>query len=209
MKKFQLALGCAMALVLAGCSQTPATKEPVKKAEEQPPEPVTGRDALYAMYRPARSWASDIEVLRLDSIHLPDVKAGPGKAAAWRATFVSPGKGKARSWTYSVIEGEGNLHKGAFAGLEEGWSGPRGVNKPFNIQALKTDTDAVYQTAMKQKAAGEYDKKNPGKRISFLLESTKRFPDPTWRVIWGDSVGTSNFSVIVDASTGGYLEIMR
>lgn len=209
MRKFQLAIGCALALALAGCSDTTAPKEPVKKAEEKPPEPVTGREALYAMYRPARSWAADIEVLRLDTIHLPEVKAEPGKAAAWRATFVSPSKGKARSWTYSVVEGEGNLHKGAFAGLEESWSGPRGVTKPFNIVALKTDTDAVYQTALKQKPAAEYDKKNPGKRISFLLESTKKHPDPTWRVIWGDSVGTSNFSVVVDASTGQYLEIIR
>ncbi len=209
MRKYQIALGCALALALVGCSETPATKAPVKKAEEKPPEPVTGRDALYAMYRPARSWATDIEVLKLDSIHLPEVKAEPGKAAAWRATFVSPGKGKARSWTYSVVEGEGNLHKGPFAGLEEAYSGPRGVTKPFNIQALKTDSDAVYQTALKQKQAAEYEKKNPGKRISFLLESTKKHPDPTWRVIWGDSASSSNFSVVVDATTGGYLEIIR
>ena len=209
MRKYQFALGCALALALVGCSETPATKAPVKKAEEKPPEAVTGRDALYAMYRPARSWASDLEVLKLDSLHLPEVKAEPGKAAAWRVTFVSPSKGKARSWTYSVVEGEGNLHKGPFAGLEEAYSGPRGVSKPFNIQALKTDSDAVYQTAIKQKQAAEYDKKNPGKRISFLLESTKKHPDPTWRVIWGDSVSSSNFSVIVDATTGGYLEIIR
>ena len=31
----------------------------------------------------------------------------------------------------------------------------------------------------------------------------------TWRVVWGDSVGTSNFSVFVDATTGEYLETMR
>jgi hypothetical protein len=55
----------------------------------------------------------------------------------------------------------------------------------------------------------EYDKKNPGKTITFVLEKTSRFTDPAWRVIWGESVGTSNFSIFVDASTGKYLETMR
>jgi len=38
---------CALTLMLAGCSNPP----PQKKAEEKPPEPVTGRYALYQMYQ--------------------------------------------------------------------------------------------------------------------------------------------------------------
>jgi hypothetical protein len=72
---------------------------------------------------------------------------------------------------------------------------------------VKVDTDAAYKTALKH--AAEFDKKNPGKTISFLLEGNTRFPNPSWRVIWGESVGTSNFSVFVDASTGEYLQTMR
>ena len=45
--------------------------------------------------------------------------------------------------------------------------------------------------------------------VTFLLEFTKRFPNPAWRVIWGESVGTSDFSIFVDATTGEYLETMR
>jgi hypothetical protein len=41
------------------------------------------------------------------------------------------------------------------------------------------------------------------------MEQTKRFPDVTWRVIWGESVGTSDYSVYVDATTGQYLERMH
>jgi len=59
------------------------------------------------------------------------------------------------------------------------------------------------------KKGAEYDKKNPGKPIIFLLEANNKFPDVSWRVIWGESVGTSAFSVFVDASTGGYLETMH
>jgi hypothetical protein len=93
-----------------------------------------------------------------------------------------------------------------FAGLEEGWSGPRGGNSPFPMMAVKIDTDAAYKTALEKGGGTDYDKKNPGKPISFLLEKVQKFPDPVWRVIWGESAGTSNFSVYVDASTGDFKE---
>jgi hypothetical protein len=203
MKKFTFLTAAAILLSLAGCS----TDAPpaAKKAEEKPAEPVTGRQALQQMYISARAWAPDIQVLRLTSILLPEVKAEPGKAAAWQAYFISASQGKVRSWTYSVVESEGNLHKGVFAGLDQGSSS--GGAKPFAFAAIKIDSDAAYETALKKGA--EYDKKNPGKPITFLLEANTKFPDPSWRVIWGESAGTSNFSVYVDASTGLYLETIH
>ena len=36
-----------------------------------------------------------------------------------------------------------------------------------------------------------------------VLEKTEQFPDPAWRVIWGESVGHQQlFRFFVDASTG-------
>jgi hypothetical protein len=61
----------------------------------------------------------------------------------------------------------------------------------------------------KGKKAEEYTKAHPEMNISFLLEQNNKFPQLTWRVIWGESVGTSNYSVFVDATTGEYLETMR
>jgi len=203
MKTFTL-VSAAVLLLLAGCSSEPPA--PQKKAEEKPAEPVTGRQALQQMYIAARGWAPDIQPIKVNSILLPEVKAEPGKAPAWQAIFVSPSQGKARSYTYSVVESEGNLHKGVFAGLDQSWS-PSGMQKPFLMAAVKFDSDQAYQTALKKGA--EYDKKNPGKPIIFLLEANNKFPDVSWRVIWGESVGTSAFSVFVDASTGAYLEIMH
>ena len=200
MKTLTLFSAAALLLLLAGCStETPA---PEKKAEEKPPEPVTGRQALQQMYIAARAWAADIQIIRVTSILLPEVKAEPGKAPAWRALFVSPSQNRAHDWTYSVVESEGNLHKGVFGGSDQSWSSS-GEAKPFLMAAVKVDSDQAYQTALKKGA--EYDKKNPGKPIIFLLEDNKQFPDASWRVIWGESVGTSNFSIYVDASTGGYL----
>jgi hypothetical protein len=205
MKTFALYTAGFLFLLLAGCStETPA---PVKKAEEKPAEPVTGRQALQQMYIAARGWAADIQPIKVTCILMPEVKAEPGKAPAWQAIFVSASQNKAKSYTYSVVESEGNLHKGVFAGLDQSWSGPSGVTKPFQMAAIKVDSDQAYQTALKK--AADYDKKNPGKPITYLLESTAKYPDPAWRVIWGESVGTSNFSVFVDASTGQYLEVVH
>jgi len=198
----KLIKGAAL-LLLAGCStETPA---PQKKAEEKPAEPVTGVQALHQMYVAARGWAADIQIVRLTSILLPEVKAEPGKAAAWQAIFLSASQNKAKSYTYSVVESEGNLHKGVFAGFDQSYSA--GAAKPFLIAAVKFDSDQVYQTALKK--AADYEKKNPGKPITFLLESNSKFPDVSWRVIWGESAGTSNFSIFVDGSTGQYLETIH
>jgi hypothetical protein len=173
---------------------------------EKPPEAVGGQYALHQMYTRARSWAPDAQVLQLKSIQLNEVKAAPGKAGAWQATFVSTATGKARSYTYSVIEGEGNLHLGTFAGPEQSWGGPRPNARPFLMAAVKTDSTAAYETALKKGA--DYAKKNPDMPINFLLEAGE-FPNPAWRVIWGASVGTSNFSIFVDASLGTYQKTMR
>ena len=199
----------ASLIFVSACSEAPKTSE--KKKEPVPPaEPVSGSSAFFKMYTAARGWAGDIEGYQMISIHLPEVKSEPGKSGAWRAMFVSPSTKRARSYTYSVVEAEGNLHKGVFAGNEESWSGPKGMAKPFVIQALKVDSDAAYQTAVKKgKSAAEYLKKFPNMNVAFLLEQTSRFPSLTWRVIWGESVGTSNYSVFVDATTGEYLETMR
>ena len=205
MKKVIAATTFALIFWMMSCSDAPKTA--VKKEPEKPLEPATGQSALFKMFQVARSWAPDAEVLKMNSIPLGP-KTEPGRSGAWQATFVSKARGAARSYTYSVMEGEGNLHKGVFAGLEQSWTGPRGGFIPFTIAAVKTDTDAAYQTALKNKGA-EYEKKNPGKPISVILEKTSKFPDPSWRIIWGESVGTSNFSVLVDTATGLYQETLR
>jgi len=195
-------------MTFSACSETP--QKVAEKAPPPPPEPISGSSAFFRMYTAARGWAVDAQAIGMNSINLPDVKKVPGKAPAWQVRFVSPSMQRARSYTYSVIEGPSNLHKGVFALNEEGWSGPRGPAKPFPIQALKVDSDKAYETALKKgKKAAEYVKANPDKNVVFLLEQTSKFPSLTWRVIWGESVGTSNYSVFVDASTGEYLETMR
>ncbi len=192
------------AFFLSACSDAPKTA--VEKKPAKPPEALTGRQAFQRMYPQARGWAPDAQPLQIQSLNLAQVKADKGKAGAWQVIFVSPSRGKAKTYTYSAVEADGNLHEGVFGGIEEPYTA-RGDSAPFQMAAIKVDTDEAYATAAKNSA--DYLKKNPDKPVIFLMQLTKRFPDVTWRVIWGASVGTSDYSVYVDGSTGQYLERMH
>ncbi len=192
----------AAVLLLGACSE-PAKKS--QKKVEPPLEPITGRAAFFKVYPAARAWAQDAQPLQVVSILLPEVKAEIGKAGAWQVQFVSASRGRSRSWTWSAIESAGNLHKGLFAGPEEGWSGPRGQSRPFLMQALRIDTDAAYETAVKH-AASFFKKEKDRPPVNFMLESSPRFPNVYWRVLWGETVGTADFTVFIDASSGDFLE---
>jgi len=189
-------------MVLAGCSDQPQAE--TKKFSE-PAHPVTGQTALYRMYQVARSWSPDVQVLRMNSMHLSEVAEEHGRAGAWQASFVSDSKSAARTYTYSVVEAEPNIHQGVFPGQTESWSGPGGDTKPFVIAAVKIDTDAAYKTAVEHATGAP---KNPP-IISFLLEKPSKFGDAAWRVIWGESLGTAGVSVYVDATLGTYLETLH
>jgi hypothetical protein len=82
MKTFLLAIAAASLLFVSGCSEAPQKAE---KKDIAPPQPVKGRFALYQMFNAGRGWAPDIQVLRLRSIDMREVKAERGKSAVWEA----------------------------------------------------------------------------------------------------------------------------
>ena len=194
--------GTALIALLTACSSD-APKPAAKKAEEKP-EPITGRSAFYKMYPSARQWAADCKVIQLTSIQLTGVTAEPGKAGAWRAVFTSDSKGMAKTFLWSAVDAEGGFRKGSWGGAEESFRGKIGQAVPFYPQALQHDSDEAYKEAITKEDA--YLKKGEKSEINFLLETTPRFPNAAWRVIWGETVGTARYSVFVDASTGKFLE---
>ena len=202
MKKVLFLAGWALTMVLAGCSDQPRTEA---KKPQEPVRAVTGQTALYRMYQVARTWSPDVQVLRMTSMHLTEVPDEHGKAGAWQATFVSDLKNAARTYSYSVVEAEPNIHQGVFAGQTESWSGPGSGTKPFLIAAVKIDTEAAFKTALEHATGAP---KNPP-TISFLLEKEDKFPDASWRVIWGESVATAGVSVYIDATLGNFLETLH
>jgi hypothetical protein len=208
MKRIYLSIACVpLLLALAGCSEEKKPAETAPKEPEKPAEAVTAQRAFDQMYITARSWAPDAKPIRMASMDLKEIKSEGGKAGAWECTFVTESRGRTRRFTYSVIEvPASNLPKGVFGGPDDSWSGG-GQAKAFPLQAFRTDAVAAYDVAIKKGA--DYAKKHPDMPVKFLLEQTNRFPNPAWRVIWGESVWTSDYSIFVDATTGTYLTTAR
>jgi len=185
----------AACLVLGSCSSEP----PKPKEPEKPAEPVTGRQALQKMYIKARSWAQDLQIASLTSLHFDQVKDEPGKAGGWQVTFVSPSLQQSRVYTWSAAEISMSIHAGVGEDRPTSWSG----GKSFPIDAVKVDSDEAYKTAVSKVA--KYAEAHPGMKITYQLQMGQSVPDATWRIIWGENVATSADSVLVDASTGAYM----
>ena len=202
----RIALICLSMAILIACSEAPKSGIEKNKESASPPQPVTGRFAFQRMLMQAKGWAVDAQPLNLSAIFLKQVPVEPGKCGAWQATFVSAQKAKSRTFTLSVVD-TGGIREGVLAGREETWNGPHGQEQPFNPQALHVDSNEAYAAASKESA--DFIKKNPNLPVLFLLEQTPRFPNLTWRVFWGETIGSSHYSVFVDASSGLYLQTLH
>ena len=189
----------AALLLLAGCGSEPA--KPVKPVPTEPPKAITGRSAFYKMFPAARQWAADAQGIQLLSIHLQEVQGPPGTAGAWQAIFVSSSLHKSKTFTWSAIDAPGNLKQGVFPNDTGDFNGKLEQALPFFNQGLHIDSDEAFKALETPPVKG-----GP---ITFLLELTARVPDLTWRVMWGESVGTSSKSGFVDATTGKVMEKVR
>ena len=141
--------------------------------------------------------------IRVRSMDLETVKGGDGKAPLWEVTYVSPSRSRIRIFTWSATD-EGSLHKGVYGAPDDSWSGPSGQERPFSSTQIETDTPAALKTAID--ASDTYLKK-PGRKppISYLLQYTPRYANPVWIVLWGNSVGSAEHTITIDASTGNML----
>jgi hypothetical protein len=201
MGRFEFRFLLPAVLLLSGCSDAP--KEDVKTPPEKPSAPITGRQGMQMTYPSARAWAADATPIRVRSLDLDSLKGEGGKSPVWEVTYVSPAKGRIRVFNWSAAE-EGNLHKGVHGPADDAWGGPSGQERMFPPTAIESDTSAALQTATEN---SETYLKKPGQKppVSYLLQLTPRYPNPTWLVLWGSSPGTAEHTVTVDAATGKML----
>ena len=193
-------LPALIAIALSSCSQPPP---PVEKKAALPPEPVGAQKAFFRTYPSARTWAPDVMPLRVESMAIPEVKWGEGKYGAWKITYISPSKQKLKVYTYAVVESPGNAYHDVFSPLEERWSGPSGQTLPFRMEAFKVESDKAWKAAVEKSQA--FLAKGGSKPVTFLLEWNKRFSQPSYRIYWGDSIATSEYSVFIDVTSGLFL----
>ena len=196
----RLFLAILLAGLLTGCSDDP--KPAAKKAPAEAPAPISGRQAFQYVYGSARIWAADAQPLTIRSINVEGVKREPGKAGAWEVMFVSVSNANARSYTWSAVENE-TVHQGVFPGSRQRWS-PGGAEKPFVATEIRVDTPEALEIATK---ASEEFLQKPGTKppVNFLLDVSGRFPGPTWKVMWGNTVSSAAYVVTVDANSGKLL----
>lgn len=202
--------GLSVALIFLGCSGlgcSGSPKPPKVKEPEPDLAPVTGRTAFYQSYPLARNWAADAQPLQVVCLVTQDSPSVEGKCGLWRTVFVSPSRGRSRMFTWSTTTRNERVTRGVSAATEEPYGGG-GAAEPFLVAALRVDTDKALETARKQPRTAEFEKTQPNVPVTYLLEKT-RFPSPAWRVIWGETVAASQYSVYVDASTGTVLQTTR
>jgi hypothetical protein len=192
----------AAALAMAACSSSPEpaanTAAPAATTAPKPVEPVTGKTGFYEIYKQARTWATDLQPLSLESGELAGYKNADGKAAVWTAIFVSPSLHQARHFTYAIATA-GTVSKGVTGDPPEAWSGGTKAAMPFENSDFTVDSDAAYKTVADK--AADWTKDHPDKKWTMELGAAARFPAPVWLVVWGDQK-SGGYQQYVNATSG-------
>ena len=191
-------------LVMTACGQGPKpsaseanTVKAATKPNAGPPPTVSGQTAFWEMYKSAFAWSRDVQPLILTSKELAGFKNESGRAALWSATFASPSKAEARTFTYSIAE-TSEFAKGVNVGGPIRWGGPTREVMPFETYAFNNDSTAAFEAASAE--AKEWLAKHPGTPVSFTLGCNFRFSSPVWYVMWGNK--KSGYAAFVNATNG-------
>jgi len=193
------------ALSLISCSESPQPKAAETKpaaAATESNDPISAKTAFWQMYKSAHAWSADLTPLTLESKTMPGMKSEAGKSMMWTATFGSPTKREARTFTYAVTAQGPDVMKGVTVGRALPWGGPRQDALPFDTADLSVDSDAAFKAALAD--AGDWVSKHPGKPVSLALGNASRYPAPVWFVMWGDK--KSGYAVYVNAKTGAVIK---
>ena len=102
---------------------------------------MTGRYALQQMFVAARTWAQDLQIANMTSMHFTQVRTRR-QGGGWQVTFVSPSLQQSRVYTWAAAEISNSIHEGVRDERPTAWSGS---GKTFPIDAVKIDTDEAYK----------------------------------------------------------------
>lgn len=208
LRRFNAAL-VFVALALTSCSQPSQPSGETKTSSSASPaaapaQPVSGKKALWEVYKSAHGWAKDLAPLAVASKSVPGIKNEGGNAAMWTVTFGSASKHEARIFTYSVASHAPDIYKGVTIGNPIPWSGPTSAALPFatSDDELVLDSDAAYKTASEQ--ASRWLKQHPDQELTISLGNSSRFPGAVWYLQWGDK--KSGYAAYVNAKTGAIVK---
>jgi hypothetical protein len=191
----------ATVLGLSSCSEPPKTQTAEtesKKEPPAPPQPVSAKTAFWEVYKPARTWAADLQPVSITSGEIAGIKNEAGRAGLWTIVVVSPSLRQARTYYYAVADELPHAVKGIKLGATLPWGGPTAEVVPIRTADFSTDSDAAYSMAMGK--ADSWVKKHPDTPVSLVLGSASRFHSPVWYVLWGSK--KSGYEVFINATDG-------
>lgn len=211
MIRHKIAWALPAILFFAACSSEPQKPaggaQPAAKPAPKPTETLTGREAFQKLYPAARGWNADARPIRIESQTTSDASGQDGKAAIWRVAFASPNRRvmEAFSWSGSTSS---DLDRGVSHGTEDGFSPTNASTQPFDLNYLKVDSDAAFQTAQKH-GGDKILKKDPKTTVLYLLDWDMRQTKLVWHVIYGVSHSDAKLVVDSDATTGEFLRVEK
>ena|ERR1700674_5296320 len=185
------------AALLLGCSSDQKSAPAAPAAQ---PQTETGRFAFQKMLVAAHLWSRDAQPILLESRPLKDSAGHDGKASFWGATFASPSRLKAESFTWSGSS-DPDTPSGLGHSLEDSFNPANRSTQPFDLNFLKVDSDKAFEVAQ-QHGGKEMLAKKPAQGVIYLLDFDSRMNQLKWHVIYGNSPADAPLTVIVDATTG-------
>src|SRR5258707_8030041 len=203
MKNISLFACFGAALLLVGCDQGTQSVSADKATQPAAPQLESGRFALQKMIPAARMWSADAQPIMLQSEVLKNTDGRDGKAGFWRATFASPGRGKAEPFTWSGMSSS-DSPRGVNHGTEDTYNAANRSMRSFDLNFLKVDTDKAYEVAQ-QHGGKQVTEKDPKVSVGYLLDWDVQSNQLRWHVIYGGSESTGKLTVLVDASNGLFL----
>jgi hypothetical protein len=202
MRNFCSIILLVITAALQGCESAPeksgTASEPAKTQLE------TGRVALQKMIVPARVWAADSNPIRMISNPAPADAEHGGSAGLWKATFASPARGKAETFSWSGLVGPNAPPRGVDHGSEDTFNASNLSTQPFDVAFLKIDSDQAFTVAQKH-GGKELLKKNPSQPLIYMLDWDSQNNELRWHVLYGSAPNKSQLTVIVDGSTGNFV----
>src|SRR5205807_5214252 len=171
-----------LAALLLGCS-SPSGKESSSKPQPAATELETGRIAIQRMFPPARFWAPDAQPMRLESEPTQESNGHDGKSGLWRATFASPDKAKAETFSWSGLSNP-DTPRGVDHGAPESFDSSNRSTQPFQLGFLKVDSDKAFEVAQAH-GGKQLLAKDPTARVKYVLDWNPQTSQLKWRVAYG------------------------
>src|ERR1051326_8974196 len=151
------------------------------------------------MILPARLWANDSQPVRLESSVSGADHGHDGKAGFWRCIFASAARQKAEMFSWSGVSNS----RGVDHGAEDTFNPANRSTQPFDLSYLKIDSDQAFQVAQNH-GGKQLLAKNPQQTVLYVLDWDPRVQELRWHVLYGNSAGSPELGILVNASGGEF-----